>query len=373
MSAISFAAQQTLATDLLAALGAWTRADAKTYARLTLLNEKSEATAAPTYRMEVRLAVLLRMRAILTDLAGRVYMATRATPAERAAYAALRGCEDITLGTGAPLPGGSALAERPPFPRFEDDLRIVEQIIPAWMGIRFRPVPPGRRTELRLADGATSVVTLYPDSPAVAGGFQLGDIVIGPPGAPFTEPQQIREWTMLSKIDEPAPLEILRGSDRIQLTLVPKPLPQKWPALPGPPKLGSAAPPLTLTAFRGTPPETLSDGKQKLLVFWATWCGPSKASMPEVLAYAAETNTSVIAITDEPAELVAPFFKESRPFPQTVAIDELRRAFVAYGVSGTPTFVLVDGEGVIRSYSTGYRPATGLKIDGWEWRDRPSR
>src|SRR5262249_45471537 len=147
---------------------------------------------------------------------GRSYLATRGTPAERTAYAALRGCEDLTLGTGAPLPGGTALAERPAFPRFEDDLRVVEQIIPGWMGIRFRPVPPGQRAELGVADGATAVVTVFPESPAAAAGFQLGDIVIGPPGAPFTEPHQIREWTMLSKIDEPAPLDVLRGTERIR-------------------------------------------------------------------------------------------------------------------------------------------------------------
>jgi hypothetical protein len=36
-------------------------------------------------------------------------------------------------------------------------------------------------------------------------------------------------------------------------------------------------------------------------------------------------------------------------------------------VSGTPTFVLVDGEGVIRSYSVGYSAAKSLGIDGWTW------
>ena len=50
-----------------------------------------------------------------------------------------------------------------------------------------------------------------------------------------------------------------------------------------------------------------------------------------------------------------------------MATDELRRSFLAYGVSGTPTFVLVDGDGVIRSYSVGYSPAKGLGIEGWTW------
>jgi hypothetical protein len=63
------------------------------------------------------------------------------------------------------------------------------------------------------------------------------------------------------------------------------------------------------------------------------------------------------------------------PFPATVAIDTNRSGFLAYGVSGTPTFVLVDGDGRIRSYSTGYAPDKGIGVDGWSWSklrgDRP--
>ena len=367
------AAQQALTADLLNALVPWTRADRDTDARFALLRGKSEVAAAPTYRMEVRLAVVLRMRAILTGVAGRAYLATRATPAERAAYEALRGCEDLTLGPGAPLPGPTSLAEREPFPRFEEDQRVAAEILPGWMGIRFRPLPPAKRAELGLAEGATAVLAVYPGSPAEAAGLEPGDIVVGPPGAPFTEPSQIREWTMFSTIEEPAPLEVVRGTSLIQVTLVPKPYPERWPALPGPPKVASAAPPLALTAFRGTPPATLADGTPHLLFFWATWCGPCKAALPEVLAYEAATRSQVIAITDEPADQLTAFFQQrTAPFPQTVAIDEVRRAFLAYGLSGTPTFVLVDGQGIVQSYATGYSPQKGLGIDGWTWLDRPA-
>jgi hypothetical protein len=92
-----------------------------------------------------------------------------------------------------------------------------------------------------------------------------------------------------------------------------------------------------------------------------------------VLAYEAATHTPVIAITDEPADVLTTFFKQPPPFPESVAIDEVRRAFLAYGVSGTPTFVLVDGRGIVRSYSTGYTLQKGLGIEGWIWADRPAR
>jgi len=76
---------------------------------------------------------------------------------------------------------------------------------------------------------------------------------------------------------------------------------------------------------------------------------------------------------DSPGETLDTFFgKFEKPFPERVATDELRRSFLAYGVSGTPTFVLVDGDGVIRSYSVGYSPAKGLGIEGWTWSGKPA-
>jgi len=73
-------------------------------------------------------------------------------------------------------------------------------------------------------------------------------------------------------------------------------------------------------------------------------------------------------VTDELREQLDTFFKKfEKPFPETVAMDEYRKAFLAYGVSGTPTFVLLDGAGKVRSYATGYTPEKGLGVTGWSW------
>jgi hypothetical protein len=47
--------------------------------------------------MEVRLGVVLRMRAILIQIAGRVYLAGHGTQAEKDTYAALLACEDVNF------------------------------------------------------------------------------------------------------------------------------------------------------------------------------------------------------------------------------------------------------------------------------------
>ncbi len=360
-----------LAGQLIAKLEAVTNRDASMRARIKVLQKKSQVSNATSYRMEVREAVMLRMRTVLTTLAGQVYLAAHGSPEERTAYAALRACEDFHLpvATPAPAPASGPVG----YPAYEDDVKVARALLPAWIGIQFKQLTEERRRTYDFPEGAAMVVTVYPDSPAEKAGLLGGDVVLGPPRRPFTEPGQIREWTMLSRPDEPRRVVVLRGEQRREVTLVPKPFPGKWPELAGPPKIGAVAPPVDLFDYRGGLPAALASGTPHLLFFWATWCGPCKASLPEVLAFEQERKTPVVAITDEAKTQLDAFFdKFDHPFPAIVAIDEDRRAFVDYGVSGTPTFVLVDGNGRVQGYANGYNAEKGLAIPGWTWTARPA-
>jgi thiol-disulfide isomerase/thioredoxin len=363
-------ARRSLTHELLAELVPYTREDTVTAERLVFLRERADSTAAARYRMQVRLGVVLRMQGVLTSIAGRVHLASEATEEERKAHVALLRCEDLHLDPGdspATLP-----MEREPFPSYDDELELAKRTLPGWMGIRFRQASPEVRRRFTLANGAAAVVAVYPESPAKKAGLDVGDVILGPPGNPFTEPHQIREWVMTSEVGTPAPINVLR-EERIQrVALVPEHYPLKWPSLPGPPKVGSKAPAVgPLSAYRDTLPPQLARGGPFLLFFWATWCAPCKASLPEVVAFERERHIPVVAVTDERIEQLDAFFeRHDGPFPRAVAMDEYRRSFLAYGVSGTPAYVLVDETGHVVSYSVGYRADTGLPIEGWSWAGR---
>ena len=356
-----------LRVELLGEMSEYDSSPASRSERINVLHNNGEDSGATSYRMEVRLGVILRMHAILITVAGQHYVDHYGDEKQKQALAALQRCEDLRI---PPAPTAiAALSEPEPFPAFDKDVASATAALPAWIGIRFRDVQPETRKKLALPLGPARVLTVYPDSPAATAGLQVGDIATGVPGKAFDESRQIRGWAMLSKVGESNVLDIIRDGEKQQVTIVPKPYPLKWPDLPGPPKVGEKAPPLPtkLSAYRGKLPEI---GKQSsaLLFFWATWCGPCKAAIPELLEFEKAMKIPVIAITDEPNERLDPFFEKTKSFPQRVAIDSFRQSFLKYGVSGTPTFVLIDETGTVDHYSSGYIKKKGLAIDAWRER-----
>ena len=89
--------RRSLRDELLPDLARFSLRDPDREAQLRDLHWKAEEARAARYRTDVRLAAVLRMRTLLTDLVGRYYMARHASEDERRAYDRLVACEDLAL------------------------------------------------------------------------------------------------------------------------------------------------------------------------------------------------------------------------------------------------------------------------------------
>jgi thiol-disulfide isomerase/thioredoxin len=302
---------------------------------------------------------------VLTTIAGRAYLAGPGTAAARAGFDGLRRCEDVALPKPPPAPRAPATAAT--FPPLEDEQRVMREVVPGWMGIAFDDLPTRSRARRNIAEGAATVTALLPDSPAQAAGLHVGDLVLGPPGHPFTDQGDIKAWTMLLPVDKPTPLEVLRAGKHLTVSLTPRLRPVTVPQM-GAPRVATPAPPLYGATYRGAAPQTIAARGPFLLLFWATWCAPCKESLPEAMALARARHLPIVAVTDEGRpELDAFFAHWKRPFPENVVSDEDRLSFASYGVSGTPTIVLVDETHRVAAYTVGYTRERGLPVAGWHW------
>ncbi len=127
--------------------------------------------------------------------------------------------------------------------------------------------------------------------------------------------------------------------------------------LPPAPEPGRLAPDFTLTDLEGNA-VTLSDfrGKVVFINFWATWCPPCRAEMPEIEAIYQEYKSKdvvVIGVDLLEAENEVRQFVQKGGYSWTFVIDTTGVVANKYSITAIPTSFFLDKEGIIRAVSTG--------------------
>lgn len=108
---------------------------------------------------------------------------------------------------------------------------------------------------------------------------------------------------------------------------------------------------------------TLSDykGKTVFLNFWATWCSPCKAEMPDIQKLYEEFQQEDVVILGvaapnlgrEKSEEGIKGFLEENGYTYPVVMDTGAEAFQAYGINSFPTTFMIDKDGNVFGYISG--------------------
>lgn len=128
--------------------------------------------------------------------------------------------------------------------------------------------------------------------------------------------------------------------------------------------LGDKAPKLEVKEFvKGDPVKELAKGKIYVVEFWATWCGPCRATIPHLTELQKKHKDVVfigVSVWERNAKAVVPFVKEiGEKMDYRVATDSVpddgdanegkmaKNWMEAAGQGGIPTAFIVDKEGIV--------------------------
>jgi peroxiredoxin len=132
------------------------------------------------------------------------------------------------------------------------------------------------------------------------------------------------------------------------------------------PTVGSLAPDFALQSVSGKT-VSLSDhrGKVVLINFWATWCPPCRQEMPHIQERYAlySPDFVVLSVNNGETAVEVESFVESFGLTFDPLLDPGADVSILYQITGYPTSVFVDREGVIRYIKVGFMSTS--ELDGY--------
>jgi len=156
------------------------------------------------------------------------------------------------------------------------------------------------------------------------------------------------DHTVTTQIHTSATCAIL-GSD--------KPAPTSRPAPATGIDIGKLAPDFELQYLDGqTFSLSSAQGKPVLLNFWATWCGPCRSEMPLLQQiYEEYSSQGLVFVAVDIGENAAQVekFMQNNSLTIPVLLDTRAKVATTYNVSGIPTTLFIDKDGIIRNKKIG--------------------
>ena len=135
---------------------------------------------------------------------------------------------------------------------------------------------------------------------------------------------------------------------------------------------GKPAPPIAMPQWVGEKPKTLPElkGQVVLLFFWAHWCGDCKQEMPILARLQNDLGSRGLTIVgptqlygyvdrgasatpEQEMNYLRTDYQKQHPIPAWMKAPVSNENFLKFGVSTTPTLMLVDRKGIVRLYHPG--------------------
>jgi thiol-disulfide isomerase/thioredoxin len=122
-------------------------------------------------------------------------------------------------------------------------------------------------------------------------------------------------------------------------------------------------------AFTSREGQTFSNdelkGKTVVLDFWGSWCGPCVASMPDMIKlhkkYAEQGVVFLGIAKDREQDWTKYLDKNKLEWPQY--LDTGTKVLRSFAITGYPTYIVLDGEGIVRLRRVGYGPGRDGEIE----------